>query len=207
MAVNSGILPLSLVRGIAFYSVVLQCKDDAVAVTGTLSPNVVGTFALCGRFANHDLYILTGAPSTFVYFNAAEGGYVMARILTTAALTDYWSPAVALTTDPTGTYVAHGANSGTATVTDNPVDLTNYTPQAQVRRTEMATDITLDLNPSVTDAVNGEITIPQISSANTKLIDFYGTFHWDLVLVNNTNERLGPFVKGPFIISDNITQT
>ncbi len=204
MAVQPGPLPLSIIRGIAFPSIILRCVDNGVTVTGTLNPNVAGTFQPSGQFSGYDLFILPGAPATFLYFNPVEASYVIARLLTTAALTDYWSPAAPLT-EPTGTYVNHGANSGTATADDHPVDLTGITPYAEVRRTPES-DVTLDLNPSVTDAATGEITIPAISSDDTQDFDFIGTFNWDLVLVNGGGERFGPYVKGPFVVADNITQ-
>ncbi len=204
MPVLPGTLPLSVIRGIAFDTVVLLCRDENVAVTGTLSPAVTGTFLLSGKFDGYDLFILEGAPSTFLYYNATEASYVIARILTTGALTDYWSPAAPLTS-PTGTYAPHGANTGTATADNHVVDLTGYTPEAVVRRTSDA-EVTLDLNPSITDASAGEITIPGISSDDTQDFDFVGTFGWDLILVNGALERLGPYIKGPFVVTDNITQ-
>ncbi len=204
MPVLPGILPLSITRGIAFQERILRCADDSVAVTGTLSPNVVGTFVLSGTFGGYDLYILPGAPATFCYYNATAASYVIARLLTTGALTDYWTPAAPITV-PSGTYVQHGANTGTATADDHTVDLTGFTAQAEVRRTVEATDVTIDLNPSVTSPSAGEITIPAISSAVTEAYDFTGTFYWDLVLISG-GQRVGVFVKGSFIISDNITQ-
>jgi hypothetical protein len=150
------------------------------------------------------LFILPGSPSTFLYFNAVSASYVIARLLTTAALTDYWSPAAPLT-EPTGTYVAHGANTGTATADDHPVDLTGITPEAVVRRTDES-DVVLDLNPSVTNATTGQITIPAMTTVTTKNIDSVGTFGWDLVLVNGSGDRFGPYIAGPFVVNDNITQ-
>lgn len=204
--VEPGNLPLQITRGIEFDSIILKCKDENVVVSGTLSPNVAGTFVASGFFASYQLYILTGAPSTFLYFNAAAASYVIARILTTAALTDYWVPAAPIT-EPSGTYAPQGANTGTATATDNPVDLTNYDVEAKVRRTVNATDIYLDLNPSITDAAAGEITIPAITAAVTELLDFTGKFMWDLVLTLNAGvDRFGPYVQGEFVVKDNITQ-
>ncbi len=203
--VQPGTLNLSITRGIAFPARVLRAVDDSVAVTGTLSPNVVGTFVLSGTFGGYDLFVKSGAPSTFLYYNATEANYVIARLLTTGALTDYWGrtdPIIA----PSGAYVAHGANSGTATADDNPIDLSGYTAEAEVRRTALATDITIDLNPSITDPTTGEITIPAISSVTTEAYDFTGTFHWDLVLVNNAGQRVGVYIIGTFLITDNITQ-
>lgn len=206
MAVLPGTLPLSVIRGIAFDEVRLLCRDGKITVDGSLSPNVTGLFVPSGEFSGKELFILPGTPSTFLFFNTAEGGYVLSRILTTAALTDYWSPVVALTDEPTGTYVPHGANTGTANVTDHPTDLTGLTPKAEVKRSSSA-DITLDLNPSVTgDPVDGAITLPSMTSATTRDFDFFGTFRWDLVLENGSGERFGPYIKGPFVVGDNITQ-
>lgn len=200
-----GNLPLSIIRGIEFGALVLQCRDDSVTVTGTLSPNVVGTYVPSGTFAGYPLFVLAGSPSTFLYFNTAENSYVIARLLTNAALTDYWSPAAPLT-EPTGSYAPHGANTGTATATDHPVDLSGYTVESTVRRTENRdADVYIDLNPSITDAANGEITIPAINSVTTAALVSTGNFKWDLVLIL-AGERLGPFIKGPFVVSDNITQ-
>ncbi len=200
-----GTLPLSIIRGIAFDGVVLRCSDGKVTVSGTLSPNAAGLYVPSGEFANHELFVLDGAPSTFLYFNAAAASFVIARLLTTAALTDYWSPTVPLTDEPTGTYLPHGANTGTATATDHPTDLTGLTPKAEVKRTSNS-DVTLDLNPSITDLATAEVTIPGISTNDTRDMDFVGTFRWDLVFESGAGERFGPYVKGPFTVSDNITQ-
>ncbi len=203
MAVLAGTLPLTINRGTAFPSVILRLTDEDVAVSGTLNPNVVGTFTPHGSFGAYDLFILEGSPSTFLYFNITAASYVIARILTQAALTDYWVPAAPITS-PTGTYVPHGANTGTATVTNHPVDLTGYTPQAQVRRQPLG-GLVLTLSASVTDILGGEITIAAITADDTRAIESHGNFDWDLVLATVT-DRFGPYVKGPFTISDNITQ-
>ncbi len=203
MAVLPGTLPLTINRGTAFPSVILRLTDENVTVTGTLNPNVAGTFTAHGSFGNYDLFILEGSPSTFLYFNTTAASFVIARVLTQAALTDYWVPAVAITS-PTGTYVAHGANTGTATVTNHPVDLTGYTPETQVRRQPFG-GLILTLSSSVTDILGGEITIAAMTAAQTGAIESHGNFDWDLVLATVT-DRFGPYVKGPFTISDNITQ-
>lgn len=200
-----GTLPLSIIRGIEFEGAVLRLADQDVTVTGTLNPNVTGTFKFSGQFDGYDLFVLEGAPSTFIYYNAAATSYVMARLLTTAALTDYWSPAAPILDDPTGSYVAHGANTGTATVTDHPVDISGFTSEAVAKR-NTSSEVTLDLNPSITNGPIGEITIPPISTNDTRDMEFVGTFNWDLVLVDNGGARTGPYVKGPLTISDNQTQ-
>lgn len=203
--VTPGILPLAIIRGIKFPSRVLLCRDESVVVTGTLNPDVTGTYVPSGTFSGYPLFILAGAPSTFLYFNAADASYVIARILTTGALTDYWLPSSPLI-EPTGDYVGQGSNTGTASATDHPVDLTGYDVAATVRRSEKA-EVYIDLNPSITNAATGEITIPAISSGTTEALEFIGDFMWDLVLTQNAGvDRFGPYIKGPFVVSDNITQ-
>ncbi len=201
--VAPGNLPLTINRGTEFDGVILNLTDDGVTVTGTLSPNVTGTFTPHGTFGAYDLFILEGTPSTFLYFNVVATSYIIARTLTQGALTDFWVLAPA-SVNPTGSYAPAGAYSGTATVTNHPVDLTTFTPEAQVRRTAFG-GLILDLNPSVTDAAGGQITIPPMSSTLTRAIESHGDFMWDLVLTT-VSDRFGPYVKGKFTISDNITQ-
>jgi len=203
MAILPGILPLTINRGTAFDSVILRLTDEDVTVSGTLNPNVAGTFTIHGSFGNYDLFILEGSPSTFLYYNTTATSYVIARILTQAALTDYWVPAAPITS-PTGTYAPQGANTGTATVTNHPVDLTTYTPEAQVRRQPFG-GLVLTLDTSVTNAAGGEITIASMTGDETRVIESHGNFNWDLVL-STASDRFGPYVKGSFTISDNITQ-
>jgi len=201
-----GNLPLSVIRGITFDAVDLQFSDGNVVVSGTLSPNVTGVFVPNGKYNGSQLYILAGSPSTFLYVNPTANKYVIARLLTNGALTDYWSKDDTNVDDPSGTYTAHGANTGAATAADNPRNLTGMTPEAVVRR-NVQSDVLLDLNPSVLgDPVNGRIRIPAISAADTRDFDFPGTSRWDLVLAANTGERSGPYVQGPFTVTDNQTQ-
>ncbi len=203
MAVNPGPLPLSVIRGIAFNTVILRCVDNAVSVSVDGGADVV--YMPSGQFSGYDLFILTGNPSAFLYYNPLATSYLIAPILATGGLTNYFIPSSPLT-EPTGTYIGVGTFSGhTAVATDHPVDLTGLTSEAQVRRTS-ASDPVLDLNPSITDAVNGQVTIPAISTVDTQDFDFVGTFDWELVFKNGSGDRFGPYVKGPFVVSDNITQ-
>jgi len=202
----TGNLPLSVIRGITFDAVELQFSDGNVVVTGTLSPDVTGTFVPCGKYNGSQLFVLAGTPSTFLYVNPTATRYIIAQALTDGGLTDYWVKNDANVDDPTGAYTAHGAYTGVPTADDNPRDLTGLTPKAVVRRNSES-DVLLDLNPSVNgDPLNGRITIPAISSADTRDLDFTGTSRWDLVLEANTGERQGPFIQGPFTVNDNITQ-
>ncbi len=204
MATSPGNLPLTLIRGIEFESVILQCRDANVLVTGTLVPDVTGLYTPHGTFGAYNLYILEGSPATFIYFNVSAGSYVISQLLTQSALTDYWVPTIPQD-GPNADYEPQGANSGTATGSNNPVDLTGYTTEAQVRRNPRSAML-IDLAPTVTDAANGEVTIPAIPTSVTTLYTSFGVFYWDFILKNSMNERLGPFVAGSFTISDSITQ-
>ena len=204
MAVNPGPLPLSITRGIAFSSVILRCVDNGVTVTGTLNPDVTGTYMPSGQYNGYDMFILPGTPATFLFYSIPAANYIIARTLTSGGLTSLWVPATPLT-EPTGEYLPYGTFTGTATADDHPVDLTGITPEAVVRRTDES-DVVIDLNPSVTNAATGEITIPAMTTTTTKNMDFVGTFGWDLVLVNGGGERFGPYLSGPFVVKDNITQ-
>src|ERR1041385_1299776 len=199
-----GVLNLSLIRGTDFGSIVLQLSNQNVTVTGTLSPNPSWNFINSGLYRSYPLFVLAGSPAYFCYFNTAAASFVIAAILTDAALTNYWVPAAPITV-PSGTYLPQGANTGTATATNQTIDLTGYGVEAHVCRTVNASDIFIDLNPSITNAVQGQITLPEITSTNTDLLPATGKFYWDLVLTQAGN-RFGPYVGGSFTVSDNITQ-
>lgn len=202
-----GPLNLSLIRGIIFDSVVLLCRDEKVLVTSTTSA-AQGEYVPSGTFGGYPLFILSGTPSWFCYFNAAAASYVIAQTLTTAALTNYFLPTSPPLTEPSGDYTGQGSLTGqTATAGDNPTDLTNFDVEANVRRSNKPdAEIVIDLNPSITDPTTGEITIPSISQADTAALQYIGTFAWDLVLTDTNNQRYGPFLSGSFVIADNITQ-
>jgi len=201
-----GNLPLSVIRGITFDAVDLQFSDGNVVVSGTLSPDVTGVFVPSGKYNGSQLYILAGTPSVFLYVNPTATRYIIASTLTDGGLVDFWVKNDSNVDDPSGAYTAAGANTGTPTAEDNPRDLTGMTPEAVVRR-NVQSEVLLDLNPSVLgDPLNGRIRIPAISAADTRDFDFPGTSRWDLVLAANTGERSGPYVQGPFTVTDNQTQ-
>lgn len=86
----------------------------------------------------------------------------------------------------------------------NAFDITGWTPWAEVRSAPDETLI-LDLTPAITDAVHGVVTIPDIQDEATILLP-EGKFKWDLILQDPSGQRLGPYVKGSFIIKSKITQ-
>jgi hypothetical protein len=205
-----GLLDFSIIRGIQFDQVILQCRDDKLVVSGDAFLNVLGVYTPSGTFGGEDLYIKAGDPVWFIYFHAGLGTYIIAQLLTTGTVTDYFGPSVGLFTDePTGPYVGVGANTGALTADDNPVDLTGFSAEAKVRRSEkIGSEVVLDFAPVITNFAFGEITIPAISKDDTEAIPIVGEFRWDLVLVNTgSGERFGPFARGRTIVSDNITST
>lgn len=89
--------------------------DATVAVTGTLSPNVAGTWALAGTYNSLPFYTIT--VSTVQYFLSWNGS--TAWTVTTAGFaigSNYWTRATT-SSSPAGAYTAHGTNTGTLTVT------------------------------------------------------------------------------------------
>lgn len=203
LAVVPGQYDLAIIRGITFSGLVLQCRDENATVTGTIVPDATGLYVPSGVFADHQLYILAGAPSYFLYFSPLYLGYLISDLLTTGTVTNSWAPTPAQE-EPSGTYTPFGTFTGTADVSDNPRDLTGYTVEAVVRRNDTE-EVLIDLQPMITDAVNGEITIPPIAPIETEVIPYVGLFHWDLVLNDGVN-RFGPYIEGKFWISDNTTQ-
>lgn len=87
-------------------------QQTNVTVTGTLSPNVAGTFTLTGVYNGLPFY--TKTVSSVVYFLSYSGTQwtITAGGFTTG--TDYWSLTTA-STNPSGAYTAHGANTGVLT--------------------------------------------------------------------------------------------
>lgn len=86
-----------------------------------------------------------------------------------------------------------------------PFDLTGYSAEAQVR-VEPGGDVILDLEPIVTDAANGEITLATFTDEETALY-VAGVYQWDLILTSVTNEVTGRYLAGQFYIVNKITDS
>jgi len=84
-------------------------------------------------------------------------------------------------------------------VNNAPVDLTGWKPFAEVRKKPGAA-LVMDLGPTLTDAVNGEITIPKLTDEETFDMKF-GEYQWSLVLEDPLGDRRGPYLQGSFIIA------
>lgn len=85
------------------------------------------------------------------------------------------------------------------------VDLTGYTPHAQARRIPDDT-LLKDLNPSVTDAAGGEVTIPKFDQDATLLFKPCTDGKWSLVLENTGGDWQPPIVAGAYSASFSVTR-
>jgi len=82
---------------------------------------------------------------------------------------------------------------------DSPIDLTGWKPFAEVRKKPGAT-IILNLNPTLTNPTDGEITIPKLTDEETYDLKV-GDYQWSLILEDPTGDRRGPYLAGGFTIS------
>lgn len=89
-------------------------------------------------------------------------------------------------------------------VANAPVDLTDWKAFAEVRKKPGST-VVLDLNPTITDPVNGEITIAKMTDEQTYDLKI-GDFDWDLILEDPSGDRRGIYISGSFIIAAPITK-
>lgn len=83
-------------------------------------------------------------------------------------------------------------------------DITGWTPFAEVRAAPDETLI-LNLNPVISDATQGIVTIPAIPDEDTVLLTD-GKYKWDFTMEDPTGDRFGPYIRGSFIIKSKVTQ-
>lgn len=82
-------------------------------------------------------------------------------------------------------------------------NLTGWSVYAEVRK-ETPLTVLLNLNPSITNASTGEITMevtPAVTLALAEAVAF-----WDLVLKTPSGRKLGPYIGGTAVIATAITQ-
>lgn len=85
-----------------------------------------------------------------------------------------------------------------------PQDITGWIPWAEVRTAPDQT-LVLNLNPFISDALQGIVTIPTIQDEQTILLT-EGKYKWDFTMQDPAGQRLGPYVRGSFSIKSKITQ-
>lgn len=86
----------------------------------------------------------------------------------------------------------------------NPTDITGWVPWAEVRSAPDQTLI-LNLNPFISNAVGGIVTIPAIQDEQTILL-LEGKYKWDFTMQDPGGQRFGPYIKGSFTIKSKVTQ-
>lgn len=86
-----------------------------------------------------------------------------------------------------------------------PVDLTGYTAHAKVRA-RVSGPVILDLNPTITDGPNGDITTQAITDELTALLPC-GSYIWDLLLEDSSSVVTGPYVAGSFTIKTAVSRS
>lgn len=96
-------------------AVIANNDATTVVVTGTLSPNLVGSYTRQGLFSGYDLFILAGATPAFLYFNATLATYILSTTLSTGSVANAFIPSPIQTTY-LGTFVHGGTYTGTATI-------------------------------------------------------------------------------------------
>lgn len=85
------------------------------------------------------------------------------------------------------------------------VNLTGFTAHAQARRIPDDT-LLQDLNPSITDAAGGEITIPKFTDEQTLAFKPITNGKWSLVLENSTGDWLPAIVAGAYTVTTSVTR-
>lgn len=87
----------------------------------------------------------------------------------------------------------------------NPVNITGWTPFAQVRD-KPGGRLVIDLQPTISNAVTGSVLIA-LTADQTEALD-HGTYQWDFQMQQPTSGPiLGPFLAGQFIVKDSVTNT
>jgi len=86
-----------------------------------------------------------------------------------------------------------------------PFNLTGYTAQSEVR-VQPGDTVILDLEPVVTDAANGIITLAVFTDEETALF-VAGVYQWDIIVTDVTNQVIGRFLAGQFYIVNKDTDS
>jgi hypothetical protein len=86
-----------------------------------------------------------------------------------------------------------------------PVDLTGMTFEAQVR-IQSGDTVILDLDPVVTNAAIGEVSLTSFSDEETSLYEA-GVYQWDLIRSDVSNVVTGRYLAGQFYIVNKISES
>lgn len=218
-------------RGIKFGPLVITVYDDLPPLTAPDAPTVTPT-GTAG--ATTWTYKIVAKKSSTSQFSAASSGGTTATGNATLTTTNYnriawdavsdanqydiYRTAAGGTPNTTGligttnntffndTGVAGDGSS--APTTGGPgavVNLTGFTAHAQARRIPDDT-LLQNLNPSITDAAGGEITIPKFTDEQTLTFKSITNGKWSLVLENSTGDWLPAIVAGAYSVTTSVTR-
>lgn len=84
-----------------------------------------------------------------------------------------------------------------------PVDLTGYTPYAEVRRTALGPRV-VNFAPTIPAPLIGQISFG-LTDEQTAVLP-HGAFVWDLLLEDTSGAVLGPFLSGACTVATKVSQ-
>lgn len=94
-------------------------SSTTVTVTGTLSPDLTGTYTKIGVINDHTLFAVVVSnqiPTKFLYYDLASDAWVLSQSIISGPPNSFVGPS---TISPAGMYTQAGTYTGTATVVDN----------------------------------------------------------------------------------------
>ena len=84
------------------------------------------------------------------------------------------------------------------------LDLTGWSVYAEVRK-KSGDVVLMDLEPTITDAPNGQVTIQKTDEQMLELDA--AVYRWDLILEDETGQAFPPYIGGKFTVSKKITNS
>lgn len=87
----------------------------SVSVTGTLNPDLTGTYSRTGNWNGQPLFVRQSNPAAYIYYSSQYTNWVLSATLTNATQSAYFTPSSIQSLYP-GTYNHQGTATGNATV-------------------------------------------------------------------------------------------
>lgn len=84
-----------------------------------------------------------------------------------------------------------------------PINLTGFTVYAEVRLSS-GSPVIIDLAPTISSAIGGVVTIPEINDETTATY-VAGSYQWDLLLEETATDNMQRILTGSFTIQNKIT--
>lgn len=218
-------------RGIAFGPLVITVYDDLPPLTSPAVPVITPQGTAGGTDWG---YKIVAKKTSTLQFSAASSQGSTATGNATLSVTNYnriaWTAVTSAnqydiyrtgaggtpnTTGLIGTTnntffndTGVAGDGSTAPATGGPgavVNLTGYSVHGQARRIPNDT-LLQDLNPSITNAAGGEITIPKFTDEQTLNFKSIENGKWSLVLENSGGDWLPAIVAGAYSVTTSVTR-